>query len=328
MLADRLGIDPNSTNGGTSQFVSARSAPGEEVQLLHQGASDADSFSSGECTAPRGAPSGLRVKVRVDQDGIHYVEHPETGIRFDVSDDEAVPLVTPYYDPNPAPYRHPNAVRTAGSPAADKNTNPPSRSTTSTASDLAFTSSTSPQATTPPEDMLGDLVRDLAPEMTGSQKAKYAARRALDQNLHDIEAIGDDTATKLHGIYLRVTSQDDRLAACLEDNLRVLRCFGSTTAQIEELTRIISSNSVHSSPKPTLPALPSSDSRSSTPLDDLRTELDAALPPQGPHESDDAFKRRATSAVKRKERTAAAFGMGSDPATTSGAPSASAAHFA
>jgi hypothetical protein len=164
-----------------------------------------------------------------------------------------------------------------------------------------------------PVDMLQELVRDLAPVLTTEQRSKYSAVRGmlatghdalitstsyvasqrgiLDENMRAIEQVRDETAAKLHGIYLRVTAQDERLESCLEDNLRVLRNFGSTEAQLEELTRVIAANAPRLSPITALPPVPRSDSCSSTSVDELQSELAAAIPSRGPQETEEVFHR-------------------------------------
>ncbi|KAJ7933641.1 hypothetical protein B0H13DRAFT_1855887 [Mycena leptocephala] len=44
-------------------------------------------------TAPLNTPSGLCAKVEVDENGVHFLHEPITGMKINISDDESVPLV-------------------------------------------------------------------------------------------------------------------------------------------------------------------------------------------------------------------------------------------
>ncbi|KAJ7875903.1 hypothetical protein B0H14DRAFT_2568499 [Mycena olivaceomarginata] len=44
-------------------------------------------------TIPRPSTSGLCAKVEVDENGVHFLHEPITGMKIDISDDESVPLV-------------------------------------------------------------------------------------------------------------------------------------------------------------------------------------------------------------------------------------------
>ncbi|KAJ7601894.1 hypothetical protein DFH06DRAFT_1153312 [Mycena polygramma] len=70
---------------------------------------DAESYSSGERTTSPSAPTGLRVRVMTDLNGLVYMVNPETGLRFDLTYDN-LPQPPPLVHVAPA-YLHPN-VRT------------------------------------------------------------------------------------------------------------------------------------------------------------------------------------------------------------------------
>ncbi|KAJ7608286.1 hypothetical protein DFH06DRAFT_1346967 [Mycena polygramma] len=302
---------------------------------------DAESYSSGERSAQPGAPSGLQVRVFVDDNGVQYVVNPDTGLRFDISPDGPGGALT-------GAYRHPNA-RPASLGA-------PSEPTPSSVSDLRFSSSPGstllpPIGSTPQpvEEILDDLFTGVEMNLTPEQKDKYASIRAMlttgrdallstsalvagqclevDDTARDLENVRQDTEAKLQALHQRVVVQETQLGQTLGDNLRILRAFGSTENQLAQLTRSMTAFNNRSSPLPQLAPLPRPDSRSVTPLDEFQGKADAVLPPRGANESPDAFYGRGTRLVSRKERTAAAFspedGRGYHPA-----PSASAAHFA
>lgn len=84
------------TTVGTALFISAMSSHSH----------DDDGSESADRSASPHQPTGLRAKVKMDSTGRHYVLEPSTGLRIDISDDEEIPLDTPYY----APYIHPNAL--------------------------------------------------------------------------------------------------------------------------------------------------------------------------------------------------------------------------
>ncbi|KAJ7870258.1 hypothetical protein B0H13DRAFT_1896257 [Mycena leptocephala] len=118
-------------------------------------------------------PSGLRVKVKMDSKGRHYVVEPLSGMRFDISDDETIPTQTPFYAPATAPYRHPH---TTASATARSRTSP------SETSDMVLSGSTNPGALlpgiasttagsiTPTEDALDTLIGQFSISMTPEQK--------------------------------------------------------------------------------------------------------------------------------------------------------------
>ncbi|KAJ7451194.1 hypothetical protein B0H11DRAFT_2289037 [Mycena galericulata] len=344
-------LGPDTTTGATGPFLSTRTT----ASIGDAGPTEIDSASSGEHTVPLSAPTGLRVKVRIDENGQHYVYQTDTGIRFDISDDEEVPTETPYYAPPVATYRHPNASRSRGA-TPDRTAERATQSTLSTASDMLLTSShtLSPAAvrasSLPAEVILDTLSNELRVHLSPTQKDQYSLvrgmlttgrsalltttafvagqRATLTENVDAIENIRVEMAKRLADLHHRVTSQEVQLDEALEENVRVLRAFGSTEDQLAHLTRAMANYSSRSSPKPELPPLSRSDSRATTPLTEFQKEMDAELTPRGPTESADAYYRRGAGEVARKERTATSFGPTLDGTPLYAAPSASAVHFA
>ncbi|KAJ7102002.1 hypothetical protein C8R44DRAFT_747029 [Mycena epipterygia] len=317
---------PDTTAGGTAAFISARSSNSVDAA--------GDSASNGEHTPDPSASTGLRVKVQLDAQGRHYLLHPDSGLRFDISDDESVPLDTPYYQAV-APYQQPNSSR-RNMVGAEAQT----RSSPSTVSELLSSHESPRRAASPSatimtgERALDTLLTGLHVVLTAEQQAQYSSirgmlsmgrqallsttafvagqRTGLDESLAAIEQVREETAEKLLDLHERVTAQESQVETCLEDNLRILRSFESTEAQLEKLTRSMAEHAGQS-PKPTLPILTRSGSRVSTLLDGFQAELDNALPPRGSSEPGDAFYRRGTQSVLQKERTAASFAPPLDP---------------
>ncbi|KAF7372322.1 hypothetical protein MVEN_00092400 [Mycena venus] len=306
---------PNTSSTGenswdvTQNFVSARSS----ASVTEPAGSEIGSHSSGEHTTHPSAPTGLKVRVCVDAEEIHYVVHPETGLRFDIEDDPAVPLETLYFAP-PRVYLHPNAAghrRTEFAPLPGRQ----SRSSPSSPSDLAFSGSAASGPTA--ESQLDSLLQGLGVTLNTDQRSQFSAirgmlltgrdtlltttafvaeqRNALEGNLQAIDKVREEIADKLQELHTRVLSQEQRTEQCLEESLRALRTFGSTEAQLEQLTRSMAAHHT----------------RTSTPIDNLRHELHQALPPQGPRESEEAFHQCGLNTVQRR----------------GGAPTTSAVHF-
>ncbi|KAJ6524648.1 hypothetical protein DFH09DRAFT_1418473 [Mycena vulgaris] len=298
---------PDTTAGGTAPFL-------------------------GERTSPPDAPSGIRVKVRVDAQGVHYYVHdPNTGLRFDISDDEDVPLDTPHYAPHgPVPtgvYHHPNSA--VSNPLAKTGT-PVSRSMPSSTSDMQFTRS--PGSTPAQGEMVLDaLLTDLQVRLSPEQLAKYTAvkgmlstgrtalltttafvagqRVTLDGNARALEQVREDTEIKLQELHQRIASQEEEVETTLNENLRVLWSFGATEAQLAELTKSLAEYGPRQSPRPTLAALSRPETHSAASTDEFQGEMDRELPPRRANESGDAYFRRGSSTVLRKERTAQSFAV-------------------
>ncbi|KAJ7488715.1 hypothetical protein B0H11DRAFT_2229904 [Mycena galericulata] len=354
-LVDPLASAPDATLGGSADFLTARTSATTGDPVV----TDSESKSSADHTASPNAPTGLWVKVRVDQNGVHYVYQTDTGLRFDISDDESVPTDTPYYAPTVGTYQHPNASR---GHTPDKGRGTVTQSATlSSASDMQLTGShtLSPaqegtNTNLPGEKMLDTLFDGLHVHLSAQQKDQYSAvrgmlttgrsalltttafvagqRSTLNDNMEAIERVRSETAKKLSDLHAHITSQEVQIDNALEENLRVLRAFGSTEEQLAHPTQSMAEYSVRSSPKPELPPLSRSDSRATTPLAEFQKELDNELPPRGDTEPAEAYYRRGANTVARRERMAATFAPGPDPAafasTFAPAPSASAVHFA
>ncbi|KAJ6469785.1 hypothetical protein C8R47DRAFT_1077932 [Mycena vitilis] len=231
----------------------------------------------------------------------------------------------------------------------------PSGTAPSSESDLLFTGSrVSPNVQqgadlpAPAEVVLDGLFANLLVPLTAAQKDQYAAVRAmlttgrtallstsalvagqlgsLEENTAAIERVRKDTEVSLQALHRRVLTQETQVEQTLSENVRILRAFGSTEEQLEQLTRSMAVVNHRHSPKPEIPLLPKSALRSVSPLSEFQGETDSVLPPRGPAETADAFYRRGTGVVNRNERTATAFTV--NPTAYPNAPSASAAHFA
>ncbi|KAJ7659580.1 hypothetical protein DFH06DRAFT_1130351 [Mycena polygramma] len=319
---DGHGTGPNVSTGETAPFVSAASnLPASDPIHLN---SAAPSFSSGERTAAPDAPTGLRAKIFRDDRGVRYAFHAESGMRIDLSDEEEVPYAAGYYraetPPRSGRYLHPNAPQDTV----------PSRSTVSSTSDMQLTSQGSTlapptlAASQTPESVLDSLVEDLGVELTTAQRAKYSAirgmlstgrthpghRTAIEANATAIEEVRKITEVKLQQLHQTVSLQESQIEYALNENIRVLRSFGTTEDQLADLLKLLSEHTARSSPKPELAPLSRDGSRSITPLDEFQSELDSALPRRGADESHDAFFRRGNATVSRRERTATSFAVG------------------
>ncbi|KAJ6526119.1 hypothetical protein DFH09DRAFT_1371740 [Mycena vulgaris] len=335
---------PDMTTGGTSAFLSAKMTVSSE----NPAPVAPSSISSGEHTTSNDQPSGMRVKVQMDSRGCHYVVHPSTGMRFDVSDDETIPLETPYYA-TPEPYQPPHIrarVEAGTGTGAQMNT----LLSPSSISDMNLSVPGNSVPIVPAEQALDALMGEIGVSLTSEQQVKYSSirgmlstgrasllsttvfvaeqRAAIGINVRSIALIRHDMEAKLLELHQRVVGQDERIEQCLEENLRALRAFGSTEAQLEQLTLSLAQYNARNSPRPELAPLSQPASRATTPLEDMRPELEGALPPRGPGESEEAFHRRALNTVRRKGRTAASFmtePLEHGPIT---APTPSTAHFA
>ncbi|KAJ6482239.1 hypothetical protein DFH09DRAFT_1107375 [Mycena vulgaris] len=311
--ADSVGpTGPDTTIGGTSAFLSAKTTTSDAGLAT----GDPESASSGEHTTSNDSPSGMRVRVCMDSLGRHYVIHPETGMQFDVEDDES------------------------GAPS----------SSLSSTSDMAVSTSGNSAPVAPGERALDALMTDIGATLTPEQNTRYAVicgmlstgrasllsttafvaeqRSALGINVRAIALVRDETESRLKELHQSVVSQDEHIEQCLEANLRALRSFGSTEAQLEQLTRSMTEYTVRGSPQPTIAPLSQSASRAPTPLIELHPELEGALPQRGLLESEDAFHRRALAAVQRKERTANTFATHPFSPDAITAPTLSAVQFA
>ncbi|KAJ7601893.1 hypothetical protein DFH06DRAFT_1153311 [Mycena polygramma] len=152
-------------------------------------------------------------------------------------------------------------------------------------------------------------------------------RTALEEHSDALEAVRRDTELKLQELHQRIMGQETQVERTLIENLRILRAFGSTEAQLEQLTQSMASHNEKPSPKPEIPPLASSVHRSISPLDEFQEELNSVLSPRTHSESADDYYRRGAGAVARRGRTAASF----NPEPAGGykmAPSASAVQFA
>ncbi|KAJ6573748.1 hypothetical protein DFH09DRAFT_1078725 [Mycena vulgaris] len=343
--ADSVGpTGPDTTMGGTSAFLSAKTTTSDAGLAT----GDPESASSGEHTTSNDSPSGMRVRVCMDSLGRHYVIHPETGMRFDVEDDESVPLETPYYAPSEH-YQPPHVRARGEAPVAPNRSGAPSSSLSST-SDMAVSTSGNSAPVAPGERALDALMTDIGATLTPEQNTRYAVirrmlstgraslllttafvaeqRSALGINVRAIALVRDETESRLKELHQSVVSQDEHSEQCLEVNLRALRSFGSTEAQLEQLTRSMTEYTVRGSPQPTIAPLSQSASRAPTPLIELHPELEGALPQRGLLESEDAFHRRALAAVQHKERTANTFATHPFSPDAITAPTLSAVQFA
>ncbi|KAJ6465195.1 hypothetical protein C8R47DRAFT_1079385 [Mycena vitilis] len=345
---DGHGTGPNVSTGETAPFVSAASnLPASDPIHLN---SAAPSFSSGERTTAPDASTGIRAKIFRDDNGHRYAFHADSGMRIELSDEEEVPYAAGYFraetPPRSGRYLHPNAAQDAV----------PSRSTVSSTSDMQLTSQGSTlapptlAASQTPESVLDSLVEDLGVELTTAQRAKYSAirgmlstgrtvilsttalaaghRTAIEANATAIEEVRKNTEVKLQQLHQTVSLQESQIEYALNENIRVLRSFGTTEDQLADLLKLLSEHPTRSSPKPELAPLSRDGSRSITPLDEFQSELDSALPQRGADESHDAFFRRGNATVSRRERTATSFAVGRGGAGIAPAPLAPPGPFA
>ncbi|KAJ7042868.1 hypothetical protein C8F04DRAFT_1251688 [Mycena alexandri] len=338
---------PEISTAGTQTFVSAR---------MSASTPQTNSRSSGEHTTPANEPTGMVVKVKIDSQGRHYVQHPESGLRFDIVDDPTVPLDTPYYA-TAGVYVHPNASVSRGPTSLLGSRTEETPSSTSemqltesgVSTQVAPTTSPLPVVSTG-EALLDGLVSGLGAALTRDQQAMYSSirgmlstgrdtllattafvsgqRAALDSNYRAIEEVRKDTVNKLHELHHTVSIQELRTEQVLEESLKALRSFGSTEAQLEHLTKSMGEyNARGCSARPDVPKIPRSASGSTTPLDEILPELDQALPPRTSLETLEAYHRRGMNNVQRKERTAASFAAVA-PNPLAPGPTPSAVHFA
>ncbi|KAJ7164837.1 hypothetical protein C8R43DRAFT_1122713 [Mycena crocata] len=213
----------DTTIGRTSVYVSAcyNTAPAVSSET-------ADSRSPGELTASLNHPSGLRVKLRMDANGCHYMLEEATRMRFDFSDDELILTHTPYYAP-PTPYRHPNA-RMQSTSLTD------TRSPPSEPSDLLMSTESGTQRPTPeepPERVLEALVGELSTQLSPEQRSAYSTihtmittgraalltttafvvnqHTKLKETSDAVDQVWEETNKKLISLHTRVEDQEEAM---------------------------------------------------------------------------------------------------------------------
>ncbi|KAF7372297.1 Retrovirus-related Pol polyprotein from transposon 412 [Mycena venus] len=271
------GTGPDVTTGN-SVFLSARSATNATV-VQPEFVSDSGPTTGERTTSPT-APTGLRVEVKIDENGMS--------------------------PPDPA-----------------------TQATPSSTSDMLFTGSQAslPARTTQPP--LEDVLDSLFNVLNDPRYAYHWTYRSLDHHINECASKQPtDSLNYINESVYRKSGWSTRSARTYAYS----ELFGSTEEQLDALAQSMVGFNTRSSPRPEIPALVRSASRSITPLDPYQSELDAALSPKMAHETSDAYFRRGASTVERRERTATAFTPQGDVAFTAGfkypAPSASAAHFA
>ncbi|KAJ7088196.1 hypothetical protein C8R44DRAFT_892991 [Mycena epipterygia] len=246
--------------------------------------------------APANPPlQNRRVKVRRDEFGINYLIDPATGVQYDVSDDEDLSLHTP------PPQGSPFLGRTSSQTISD-------------ASDI----SGSPQvqgAGSPEfnsETLLEEFTRNLNPgSLTNAQRSQFNTLRgmltmgrqsllsttslvagqrvALQQSATALHEFRNDVAARFEDMNHSIVNNQERVDETLDNNVRILRAFGSTDQQLSTLIAAIAGFSP--SPTISLPTLPTVAPATEDALGTLRPE----------------YHRRGIANVRRRERSASSF---------------------
>ncbi|KAJ7177670.1 hypothetical protein C8R46DRAFT_1212417 [Mycena filopes] len=300
---------PSSTTGTT--FLSANSQPG--------------AATSGHATSASPTPVRPRVKVHMDADGTHYLLDPSSGTRYNVSDDEDVPLTTSRNAPGgsgrqQAPPTIPGASSTAG--------DTPSDASEITQSDLVD----GPLRGIMGEDLLASLVEDILPvgdTMTGRQVGKFSAltgmlsmtRRSLltttglvagqrgnyRELAENVREFRDEVAERIEQLSDGIAEASTRLESTLEDNVRILRATGVTEAQLAQVVDALRQGKDDPFAAIAMPPLGAPLLATAADLGELRGPVNQALSPRQRNETADDFQRRGNATLERRARDTATF---------------------
>ncbi|KAJ7708590.1 hypothetical protein B0H16DRAFT_1746156 [Mycena metata] len=147
--------------------------------------------------------------------------------------------------------------------------------------------------------------------------AMLAEQQASAEDMHDsIHAVRVEVLSRMDSLRNEVNSQRAHLNRCLDDNVCTLKDNGASIAQVNEILEVMERNqgqhcrpreepipyeSVSSAPGVNIPA-------------DIRTSVDAMVPPRVPAESATDFDKCAAAALRSKERTHQAFPLPNVPA--------------
>ncbi|KAJ7062408.1 hypothetical protein B0H15DRAFT_958830 [Mycena belliarum] len=297
MSVPDINQNPADTSMATGAFLSAIS----QENPVPSGSSPAN--------PPRSPIRTARVKVRRDENGVHYLVDPKTGTRYDVSDDESIPLDGP-----PQASGHPSK---SGTPTAG---------TVSDTSDIADTV----EAGFTSEGLLAALVTDLRTEaLTDPQIARFNTLRGIlsmtrtsllsttglvagqRANFLDVsEALRefrDEAAERFDPLNDEIGQATNRLESTLDNNIRVLRAIGATESQLASVAEAVQKGRDDPRrPAILLPLINRSDAAHIA-LGDLQASVDHALPPQGAQESHKEFTRHGNATVDRRMRTTESF---------------------
>ncbi|KAJ7093012.1 hypothetical protein B0H15DRAFT_947821 [Mycena belliarum] len=262
---------------------------------------------------PMTSRAHARVKLHQDENGVHYLVDPQTGNRYDISDDENVPYESPS---NPTLAQLPQ-VRT------------PTAGTISDTSDINSGPQTA-ETVVPAEAILAALVTDLRTEpLTDSQLARFSALRGVlsvsrtalltttalvaGQRTNFREAsvalreLRDEFADRIDTLSDDVVASTVQLESTLDNNLRILRTIGSTEEQLAQIAEAVKKGQNDPIRPVIMPPIITRSEAAETVLGDLQEQVDHALPPRGAHETHHEFMRRGGASVERRIRTADSF---------------------
>ncbi|KAJ7061451.1 hypothetical protein B0H15DRAFT_807932 [Mycena belliarum] len=254
-----------------------------------------------------------RVKLHQDENGVHYLVDPQTGNRYDISDDENVPYESPS---NPTLAQLPRE-RT------------PTAGTISDTSDINSGPQTA-ETVVPAEAILAALVTDLRTEpLTDSQLARFSALRGVlsvsrtalltttalvagqRTNFREASAalrgLRDEFADRIDTLSDDVVASTVQLKSTLDNNLRILRTIGSTEEQLAQIAEAVKKGQTDPIRPVIMPPIITRSEAAVTAMGDLQEQIDHALPPRGAHETHHEFMRRGNANVERRIRTADSF---------------------
>ncbi|KAJ7884862.1 hypothetical protein B0H13DRAFT_2343497 [Mycena leptocephala] len=296
------------------------------------------SATSGERTESPGALSGLTAHVSVDPHGRRYFQESSTGLRIEVFDSrgEAIPA---------SPAQRPV------SPLAGLDSQPPS-TTVSEASDLTPGSAAErPADDTSPRTLISVLLDGLNPSAlslnqrgtlqsvhrhlaTSRQRLLNTTAIVLDQrksnqeNRASLAQFRTDTAARFLELGDVLDTDHLTLERCVQDNVELLSELGESEATLTRILTLLGATSSRSAiPRPVIPEISTPDITQLT--DDLMQDVDHALPPRRPGETEEEFSRRALFSASSKRCAAAAFPLAApmNPDGRSGAHPFKAARF-
>ncbi|KAJ7684897.1 hypothetical protein DFH06DRAFT_1118551 [Mycena polygramma] len=130
----------------------------------------------------------------------------------------------------------------------------------------------------------------------------------------DLIVFRAETVSRIDSLRNEVHTQRSRLNRCLDDNLRILRDTGASSAQIQNILRTMSktTSSKGRAPMATSVAMQSIVHSKETLPDEVRTSMYATIPPRTSDESAEDFEKRAHAVLRAKENAHAAFPLPKD----------------
>ncbi|KAJ7620542.1 hypothetical protein DFH06DRAFT_1341671 [Mycena polygramma] len=130
---------------------------------------------------------------------------------------------------------------------------------------------------------------------------------ALGHTHDSIVALRNEAASRLASLHNEVMSDQSKVNRCLMDNITVLREMGASSTALTSLLATITNGDRTTDSMTALPRIAPLQNRAVVPPQDIQSEMDHVIPPQGVNETDQEFEQRVLGTIRRKSRAAAAF---------------------